>query len=401
LTDVESGDSLAGGHAVLVPIAFTGEPLGSLVIEMKEENKTPQNMELVNIVARQVGQQIENLRLLESAERYRLEADQAAQRATIEGWQEFMRRREGRSLGYLYDTREVRPVEGEPEDPALTLPLKTRDQAIGKLSIQGISAGDQDSLELANAVAERLSAHIESLRLFEETKRGQVELDKRARELEAVAEISTVSSREVELQRMLETVVYLTQRRFGLYHAHVFVFNEQTKSLDIVACGWKQGDEHEGTHGTAKIPLDQEQSLVARAGRMLRPVIVNDTRSDPGWLPNPLLPDTASEMAIPLVVGDQLLGVLDVQSDRRNAFTEEDASIQATLAAQVATSMQNARSFANAQKQAQREAMLNAISQKIQSATTVEAVLQIAARELGHALGAPLTVAQLGVKDRD
>ncbi|NOH04041.1 MAG: hypothetical protein HND47_19760 [Chloroflexi bacterium] len=64
----------------------------------------------------------------------------------------------------------------------------------------------------------------------------------------------------------------------------------------------------------------------------------------------------------------------------------------------MATSLQNTRSFARAQKQAERESMLNAISQKIQSATTVEAVLQIAVRELGHATGAPLTIAQLGVK---
>jgi len=104
-------------------------------------------------------------------------------------------------------------------------------------------------------------------------------------------------------------------------------------------------------------------------------------------------------MAVPLLIGDQLLGILDVQSDRPDAFTEEDANIQTTLAAQVATSLQNARSYTLAQQQAQREAMLNAISQKIQGATSVEAVLQIAARELGHALGAPLTIAQLGVKD--
>jgi GAF domain-containing protein len=126
--------------------------------------------------------------------------------------------------------------------------------------------------------------------------------------------------------------------------------------------------------------------------------VVNDVKNEPGWLANPLLPDTASEMAIPLQVGDQLLGVLDVQKEYINAFTDEDVSIQTTLASQVATALQNARSFAQAQQQAEREGMLNAISQKIQSATTVEAVLQIAARELGHALGAPLTIAQLGMK---
>jgi GAF domain-containing protein len=126
-------------------------------------------------------------------------------------------------------------------------------------------------------------------------------------------------------------------------------------------------------------------------------VIVNDVKSEDGWLANPLLPESASEMAVPLVIGDQLLGVLDVQSDRIDAFTPEDANIQATLASQVATAMQNARSFTQAQRQAEREATLNTIGQKIQSATTVEAVLQIAARELGRALGAPLTVAQLDV----
>jgi GAF domain-containing protein len=104
-------------------------------------------------------------------------------------------------------------------------------------------------------------------------------------------------------------------------------------------------------------------------------------------------------MAVPLLIGDQLLGALDIQSDQLRAFTAEDASIQTTLASQVATAVQNARSFAQAQQQAERESTLNIINQKIQSATSVEAVLQIAARELGHALGAPLTIAQLGMKE--
>ena len=61
--------------------------------------------------------------------------------------------------------------------------------------------------------------------------------------------------------------------------------------------------------------------------------------------------------------------------------------------------LENRRQFERAQKQADRESTLNIISQKIQGATTVEAVLQIAARELGHALGAPMTIAQLGMKE--
>jgi GAF domain-containing protein len=194
---------------------------------------------------------------------------------------------------------------------------------------------------------------------------------------------------------MLQEVVHLTQRGFGLYHAHVFTYNENTHALDIIACGYKEGDEHEGTHGTTSIPLAQEQSLVARAGRTRQAVIVNDVRSDAGWLPNPILTETAAELAVPLIVGDQLLGVLDVQSERINAFTEEDASIQTTLASQVATALQNARSFQQAQKQVERETAVNLITQKIQDATSIEAALQVAARELGHALGMKPTMVAL------
>ena len=403
LADAAGIQPPTNGNSIQAPIAITGEPLGMLAVEMDAQALTPQNTELVNIIAHQVAQQIENLRLLESAERYRSEAEQAARRTTIEGWKEYMESRTGESLSYLYDTKEVRQYKEiqASDESSMTLPIKAREETVGKLAVEGIEPGDKDSFSLANAVAERLGAHIENLRLFEETKRGQIELDNRAHQLAAVAEISSVSAKELDIQKMLSAVVYMTQRKFGLYHAHVFTYNENMAELKIAACGWKEGDEHEGTHGTAVIPLAQEQSLVARAARTKQAVIVNDVHIEPGWLPNPLLPDTASEMAVPLMIGDELLGVLDVQSDRLNAFSDEDANIQTTLASQVATALQNAGSFAKAHQQAEREATLNVIGQKIQSATTVEAVLQIAARELGRALGAPLTIAQLGIKENN
>jgi GAF domain-containing protein len=402
LADGEELQPAEDGKAVSAPISVTGEKLGSLVVEINDETRAEQTVELVKVVARQVAQQIENLRLLESAERYRAEAERVARLQTLEGWQNYVASRHTGGLGYLYDTKEVLPGLGAAEEipSALVTPIKARDEMIGKLAVQGLSHENRESVELVNAIAERLGAHIENLRLFEETRHGQLELDKRARQLAAVAEISTASSKELEADKLLEAVVHLTQRKFGLYHAHVFVYDEATGDLQIAACGWRAGDEHEGTHEAVSIPLDAERSLVARAARTRQTIIVNDVKNEPGWLVNPLLPDTASEMAVPLVISDRVLGVLDVQSDRVAAFTEDDANIQATLASQVATALQNARSFTRAQKQAEREAMLNVINQKIQSATSVEAVLQIAARELGHALGAPMTIAQLSMKEK-
>jgi GAF domain-containing protein len=146
------------------------------------------------------------------------------------------------------------------------------------------------------------------------------------------------------------------------------------------------------------IPVDAEKSLVARTARSRKGLIANRVHDDPDFLSNPLLPETMAEMAVPVLAGDQLMGVLDVQEDQADRFTDENINVLTTLASQVAVSMQNARSYIRAQQQAEREAMINAISERIQSTTSVESALQVAVRELGRALGAQRTVIQLGLQ---
>jgi GAF domain-containing protein len=206
LADANESKLPEDAKAISVPIAVAGESLGSLVVEIGGETQAEQTTELVNIVSRQVAQQIENLRLLDSAERYRYEAEQAARRQTIEGWQAYVNSRTTGSLGYLFDLNEVRPYSNGHEEPSLlTLPLKTRGETVGKLYVQG-------------------------------------------QQLAAVAEISTASSQELEVEKLLSTVVQMTQSQFGLYHTHIFLYDEAPQELRIAACGWKAGAEHEGTH---------------------------------------------------------------------------------------------------------------------------------------------------------
>jgi len=243
--------------------------------------------------------------------------------------------------------------------------------------------------EAFNTMTSRLSEFIATL---------EERIAARTKDLATVASISTQTSIIRDPEQMLATAVRLTQRGFNLYHTHVFSYHEENHELEIVACGYKEGDEHEGTHGLTTIPVAQEQSLVARAARTRKTVIVNNVRSDPGWLPNPLLPDTRAEMAVPLIVGDELLGVLDVQADHEDAFTESDANIQMTLASQIATSYQSALAYEKAKSQAELESLVNAIGQKIQRATTVDDTLQTAVREIGLALGAPIAKIQLSAR---
>ena len=104
---------------------------------------------------------------------------------------------------------------------------------------------------------------------------------------------------------------------------------------------------------------------------------------------------------LPLHLGSHQIGALLLEAEEPHRFTLEETRLFESLAPQIATVLENRQQYERAQRQAEREAMLNTINQKIQSATSVDAVLQIAARELGHALGAPMTIAQLSMKDRN
>ena len=89
-----------------------------------------------------------------------------------------------------------------------------------------------------------------------------------------------------------------------------------------------------------------------------------------------------------ITLGDKVLGVLDVQQNVKDGLREEDATLLQSIAYQVAVAVRNAQVFSEAQQQAEREALINEIGRKIQNTASVEQALQVAARELGQAIGA-------------
>jgi putative methionine-R-sulfoxide reductase with GAF domain len=213
----------------------------------------------------------------------------------------------------------------------------------------------------------------------------------RTKALAASTEVSRRLSTILDPKQLVKEVVDQVQSVFNYYHVHIYLTDES--SGDLIMAG---GTGEAGATMLARgHKIQKGRGLVSRAASGNIPVLASDVSQDPAWLPNPLLPETKSEIAVPIAIGDQVLGVLDVQHNVVDGLKQEDVQLLLSVANQVAIGLQNARSFEQSRSQAELETLINTIGQKIQRAGTVEDVLQTAVREVGIALGASRVSASL------
>ncbi|MBP7998923.1 MAG: GAF domain-containing protein [Chloroflexi bacterium] len=223
-------------------------------------------------------------------------------------------------------------------------------------------------------------------------------LEHRVQERTQALEMSTNISRRLSTildpQQLVVEVVEQLKTSFHYYHAHIYLLDELREHL-VLAGG--TGDVGRQLL-TQRHSIRMGQGLVGRTAAINSPILIPDVTQEPGWLPNPLLPETKAEIAVPISVGSQVLGVLDVQNNLVNSLGLADVDLIQSIGNQMGIAIQNARLYAQAQQQAEKAAFINDVGQKIQSATTIDRVLQIAAQELGQTLGTRRTTVQIGIR---
>lgn len=217
----------------------------------------------------------------------------------------------------------------------------------------------QDALNRARSAMQELSTSLSELHtlrveLEQRVEERTSELSRRASQLEAVASVARTIAFVQDLDVLLPTITRLVSQRFGFYHVGIFLLDAPRQYAVLRAANSEGGQRM--LNRQHRLPLD-DHSIVGYAASRGEARIALDVGTDSVHFNNPDLPQTRSEMAVPLRVAGNVIGALDVQSTETNAFSEEDVSVLTTLADQIAIAIENARLFSET-KNALEEAQL-------------------------------------------
>jgi nitrate/nitrite-specific signal transduction histidine kinase len=191
-----------------------------------------------------------------------------------------------------------------------------------------------------NSMASQLHTLVDSLETRVKDRTGELqesnrELLKRARQMETTSQVSREITSILDIDPLLSHVVQLIEESFSYYHVSIFLLDKTSPRLV-----WRAGSKQESPqNGTLEL---LSNSLNSKAAQTNQAVLVNDVRQEPSFLADPDLPETLSELVIPLRMGEQVIGTMDIHHRALNAFSPEDLKVLQGLGDQIAIAINNA-----------------------------------------------------------
>ena len=282
-------------------------------------------------------------------------------------------------LGVIFFTRRI-------TGPLQALTEVAMRMAGGDLT-SGVAVNRQDEIGLLAEAFNGMSAELRGL--YQDLER---KVEARTQQLATAAEVGRAATSILSTEDLLRRSVDLIRDRFGYYHVSVFLLDDSGR--------WAELSEATGAVGAQLKARSYRlgvgsNSLIGWVTANKQARVALDVVGDEYYFQNDLLPDTRSEAALPLRVGDRLIGALDVQSRTLNAFNQSDIEVLQVLADQLAVAVENGRLFNRQERIAQLDQRVAARTSKVHASITVDAILENAASELGQVFGARKVIIRL------
>jgi signal transduction histidine kinase/HPt (histidine-containing phosphotransfer) domain-containing protein/ActR/RegA family two-component response regulator len=186
-------------------------------------------------------------------------------------------------------------------------------------------------------------------------KQAETGLQKRASQLALINEVGREIAAELSLQSVLKVAAQRIQTAFGFQQVALFIFDQQNDEMVMKA---RAGKEAAGALDEERVKL--EDGLVGWTGKLGKMMMTNDRQADlQPKHPFSELTQVQSEISLPLMVGNDVMGVMDIHNPDLNGFTQDDISVLETLAAQVASAIENARLYDEVQAELSERRKLN------------------------------------------
>jgi GAF domain-containing protein/CheY-like chemotaxis protein len=261
------------------------------------------------------------------------------------------------------------------------LPLRGAGRSLGALVL-----GSREPSPFLDSDVRVFSAFAEQAGLRLEASRLVLQTERRARQLATSAQVSSIASSILDLNFLLPRLVDTIRDQFDYDHVQIFLMDERDEFAVLRASTGEAGrqlleQKHRLQRGS--------QSVIGQVTASARPVIASDT-ADARVVhrPNPLLPNTRSEMAIPLILKGRVVGALDVQSGNPNYFDDDDVAVLTTLAAQISVAIDNAQLFEQSSQRASEMSFLFGVTNAAASSESLNEALQSVAGQLVTSLNA-------------
>jgi GAF domain-containing protein/HAMP domain-containing protein len=271
-------------------------------------------------------------------------------------------------------------IHGKPAKSWMGVPLLLNEEPIGALIIQDLERENcfsERDLQFLNEMGKQMAGGIQNVRLLNQSRQSTLQL-------QTAAEIARDISSSLNLDELLSRAVNLIRERFNFYHASIFLLDLHSEYAIIREATGEAGAQLKRMGHKLGVGSKSIVGYVSGRGETL---IVNDTMKDATYFANPILPDTRSEAAIPLKVGERILGVLDVQSTQPYAFNEENLRTLEILADQLAVAVVNTELFAETQEHLSEHRLLHHITTSAASGATLEEALETTVKGLQVTLG--------------